>query len=164
MNRIAKIAVDLPLGEGVIAIASKKIEISLDCPDCQRKRRTVVFQEGESHGVCTPTGHWFRGVVLSKRQQEERGLFAVEYEVEYQYEPFIDGKYPDRLPYYGPSEGIPTWARVSFIITCPRCQATVARSTQTNLVRPHTEKCGCGHDLLTHDAPPSLSWRNDGAA
>ena len=164
MNRIATITVDLPLNEGVISIAGEKIEVSLDCPDCQRKRRTVVFQEGESHGICMPKRHWFRGVILSKRQREVPYHFYVEYEVEYQYEPFIDAKYPDKLPYYGPSEGIPTWARVSFILTCPRCQASAWNSTQSNLVRPHTKTCDCGYDLLTDDAPPALSWRPEAQA
>ncbi len=103
-------------------------------------------------------------MLLSKRQHRDQGRLTVEYEIEYQYEPFIDAKYPDKLPYYGPSEGIPTWARVHFTMTCPRCQAQVTDSTQTNLVRPHTETCDCGYELITDDAPPALSWCNEGAA
>jgi hypothetical protein len=164
MNRIATIAVDLPLNDGVQASVREGIEVSLDCSDCQRKGRTVGFRKSENHGVCTPSGHWFRGILLDIRQRDEDGRFAVEYDVEYQYEPFVDAKYPDQLPYYGPSDGVPTWARVYFTLTCPRCQAITTNSTQSNMVRPHTETCKCGYDLYRDEVPPILSWHNAGAA
>jgi hypothetical protein len=85
-----------------------------------------------------------------------------EYEVEYQYEPFVDAKYPDRLPYYGPSEGVPSWARINFTLTCPRCRAVVPRSTQSNLVRPYTATCGCGYALYTDEVSPAVTWRDQG--
>ena len=159
MNRIATISIDLRLNDGVTAAIDDLIEVSLDCSDCKRKMRTVAFREGENHGVCTPSGHWFRGVMLDKRLPSRETRLNAEYDVEYQYEPFIDAKYPDSLQYYGPSEGMPTWARVHFTLNCPRCRTLVPRTTQSNLVRPCTGSCKCGFALYTDEAPPALSWR-----
>src|SRR5256885_5809010 len=116
MNRIASVAASISLNQGVSATAAKGIAIALDCSDCRAKWRTVVFEEGVNHGICWPSQHRFRGVLLRKDQQIASGQFELTYEVLYQYEPFIDVK-------SGASEGAPTWTRVHFTLLCPRCQS-----------------------------------------
>lgn len=164
MTRIATISINLSLNRGVLATAGEEIEISLDCLDCQRKMRTVVFRYRMSHGVCFPSQHLFRGTMLEKQQMEHERRFRATYKVEYQYEPFVDAKYPDRLPYYGLSEGIPTWARVHLITRCPECEKVISGTTQSNMVRPRAKECDCGYKLYTDEAPPELTWHSVDAA
>ena len=161
MNRIATASIDLLTRPEVKAAAGDAIEISLDCSDCQRRGRTVFFKQGDNHGTCTPSGHWFRGLLLGRQERNDGGHFQAQYEVLYQYEPFIDAKYPDSLQYYGPSDGVPTWVRIHFTLACPSCKAVLSRSTQTNLVRPCTEVCECGYVLFADESPPDLSWRKE---
>ncbi len=161
MTRIASVLVLITASEGVLIAFGDELEVSLDCPGCQRMRRTVIFRVGEESGRCTPTGHPFLGRITGKRCGQDDRSFEVVYEVAYEYEPFIDRKYPVKLPYYGPSRGEPTWGRVHFVVTCPDCSLPNKASIQTNLVRPWSKHCKCGRLLYTEDVEqPELRWRD----
>ena len=130
------------------------LELSLDCPVCCRCRRTVVFWEGHAEGRCTPIGHAFPGQIVTKQVVHDGAGASVVYRVKYRYEPFTDAKYPDhRKP-----SGQPTWGRVAFQVTCPRCGEVEKASTQTNIVRPWVCRCNCGCVLYTErEEQPTLS-------
>jgi hypothetical protein len=101
---------------------------------------------------CTPTKHPFNGRVVALQSEPPRAvgdhdIITGSYCLEYEFEPFVDAKYPGRS--VSPR---PTWARISFAITCP-CGQTSERSTQTNIVRPWTVRCQCGQTLFVEDQP-----------
>jgi hypothetical protein len=110
-----------------------------------------VFTVGGVEGKCTPTGHPFPGKIVGK----EAGLASVVYRLEYWFEPFTDAKYAGRRT---PTDR-PTWGRVGFEAVCPGCGESQRCSTQTNLGRPRTCRCGkCGRELFTEtDELPVLS-------
>lgn len=135
------VSTSLALATGATVTFSDRVEVSLDCCVCRRCMRTVVFELGRAEGLCTPTGHSFPGRIADM----QAGPRSVTYRLEYQYEPFEDAKYPGiRRP-----QPHPSWARVSFAVTCPRCGASSALSVQNNEVRPWTARCSCGEALYT---------------
>jgi len=73
MERVAEVAVRLEFARGASVSFGDPLELSLDCSVCRRCRRTVVFREGRSEGVCTPTGHLFPGRIVGK-EVVQRGL------------------------------------------------------------------------------------------
>ena len=72
---------------------------------------------------------------------DKEGVQAV-YLLEYEAEPFKDAKYPEHNVWTGQ----PTWARIGFSLTCPRCEAVTTTSTKTNTTLPNAVGCtSCGY-------------------
>ncbi len=130
------------------------LEVSLDCYLCQRRRRTIVFKD-VTNAYCTPTKHRFDGRLISK----QCGADSAVYIIEYNYISFTDKKYPDEERYAAFEKGSPVWARINFIAKCPRCGKQTQLSTQSNLVRPSSRSCRCGHKLFIDNAPPQIIWQ-----
>lgn len=155
MRRGAEITVRLEFTAGATVSFLDSLLVSLDCPVCCRCWRTVVFQEGEPEGICTPTGHPFSGQMIDKVVARDGAVTSVVYRVAYRYEPFIDAKHPDQRK----SDGKPTWSRVGFQVTCPRCQRVNENDIQTNIERPLTIRCDCGCVLYEErETMPVISW------
>jgi hypothetical protein len=153
--RRAVISASLSVAPGVTIAFGDQLEVSLDCPNCKRKRRTVIFNLGGRDGRCTPVKNcgMFPGRLTDKRPSQRTNTFSVDYVVEYQYEPFLDLKYGDE------STGAPSWARVHFMVKCPRCSREKDWSTQNNIVRPWSHVCDCGQMLYTEEQEiPLLQW------
>ena len=160
MNSKAEILTTLTVNKGVEITFSNKLEVSLDCFQCQRKRRTVIFKVGDKLAVCTPTNHAFNGQITENSFQHSDNTFFARYEIAYEYEEFTDKKYPNNMNYYGLSKGLPTWARVNFLAKCPQCKRTKEASTQNNIVRPFSESCDCGFILYSESIEmPKLQWQ-----
>ena len=158
-NRVAEIDCRLEANDGVVVEFLDELEVSLDCISCKCKHRTIIFQLGSEWGRCTPTKKCagFFGRLVSKTPSSIDNNFSVRYEVEYAYEPFVDVKYGDE------SNGEPTWARVHFVVTCPKCQERITWETQNNLVRPWSHVCTCGKLLYTeNNEMPLLGWHSKG--
>jgi hypothetical protein len=130
--------------------APPKLEVTLDCSNCRRTGRTVIFDGLGSRGICTPRQKCrgfdgtLRQVAVTKRQ---RG-FLVRYEIDTSYEEFVDSK---RSVSSSPGA---TWVRMVLRITCPHCNHTNEMTTQTNLVRPCSQLCSCGKHLVTEPDNP----------
>jgi|GEM_PF-1462637 len=155
MNRIAEISVSLPFTSGASVTFDDKIEVSLDCHVCRRYHRTVIFSKGESKGKCLPKKHPFPGRITAKEVSQDKRLTTVKYRLFFDYEPFTVEKSPETLK----TSGKLTWARVSYMITCPACGEFTEGSTQNNLVRPLNYYCDCGQLLYSEvKEMPVLSW------
>jgi hypothetical protein len=138
---------------GVKITFNQGLEVSLDCAHCGRTHRTVVFGPAGEPGRCTPTGHAYSGQIGEIKVQEKGGLFqSAEVECSiplvYEYFPVKDSKYPNRI-----SNPIPSWGRVGFKVTCPKCKQTSEHSIQNNTVRPWTCVCDCGYALYEERQP-----------
>jgi protein-arginine kinase activator protein McsA len=140
------------LNPGVEIDFDQKLEVSLDCSQCSRTHRTVVFDAEGEHGRCTPTGHEFVGHAAKAQVQSKAGLSQREVEclflLSYEYSPVKDSKYPGRT-----SNAIPDWGRVHFKLACPKCNATFERSIQNNTVLPSSCFCECGYELYEEQMP-----------
>lgn len=150
-NRRVSVSCTINAHSEVALEFSNKLELSLDCIACKRRHRTVIFQSGQPWAICTPkekcTG--FCGRLISSDPVD--ATKSITYVVAYAYLPFLDLKRGDE------STGVPTWGRVSFTATCPKCHRTVSCSTQTNIVRPFSRSCECGCVLYTEiDEMPVL--------
>ena len=156
VTRIAEISVALTVAEGVELSFADRLEVSLDCPTCERNHRTVVFRPGAPTGVCTPVEKCgsFPGRIIDKRTNRAGNIFSVVFEIEYEYRPFVDRKYGNE------STGIPQWGRVYFDVTCPKCSRSSERGTQNNIVRPWSCHCKCGQLLYpeTEEMPKFRCW------
>lgn len=152
MERRAKIAVALRLAEGVRLSFEDSLEVSLDCSFCRRAHRTVILAVGSGKGVCTPTRHPFSGAIVEKVDRELPAGEQVSYEIAYEYEEFVDARYPERVP-----TGRVTWARATFAIECPACHLSQDGSTQSNLVRPYAARCSCGRTLYEDTESPRIA-------
>jgi hypothetical protein len=154
MDWVAEVAVRLKFAPGATVSFGDPLELSLDCPVCRRRRRTVIFREGQTEGVCTPTRHPFPGRITGKEVVQHGLTWSAAYRVAYRYEPFTDAKYPSEKP-----SGQPSWARMPFEVVCPECGRVTKTSTQSNLVRPRSCQCQCGRVLFTEQDPmPALSF------
>jgi hypothetical protein len=155
-RRTGTIYAELEFASRAVVDFSPDLEVSLDCHVCRRCHRTVIFRSGALHGVCTPTRHDFPGRLLSSEASERADWRSSRYLIDYEYVPFRDAKYPESAP----SEGAPTWARVSFKVKCPACGVVSPHSTQNNIVRPWRCTCKCGGHLYNESLPmPTLSWQ-----
>ena len=137
-------------GRGARVTFAPIIEISLDCHECRRSRRTVVMSDSAQGTYCTPARHPFTGRMLSHqseppRQAGDSDIITGSYHIEYEFEPFVDAKYPHRN--ISPT---PTWSRIGFTITCP-CGYVFKNSTQCNIVRPRAVTCQCGRTLMAEE-------------
>ena len=124
---------------------SDTVMVSLDCCGCNRCYRSVVLDKSGYLSYCTPTRHKFDGQILELRSNRDENSNATigSYLIEYEFEPFTDAKYPDRIP--SPES---SWARVKFTMRC-QCGANVSHETQNNQVRPLDIQCECGAVLVT---------------
>jgi hypothetical protein len=154
MKRLGRASTTLTLGPGASLVIAAPLEVALDCPVCQRRRRTVVFSAAGEAGTCTPTGHSFPGILLrlEVRGESISSLFS------YEYTPFVDAKYRDECRYAGFERGAPTSVRFNFVVMCGCCGARDWESTQSNIRRPWIKLCGCGAALFEDNTAPSLSW------
>ena len=166
MNRTATARVSLKFSPNVRIAIYKVLEVSLDCPVCERLRRTVMLAteqyqvtrsyqnetvhltQAERPAVCTPTLHDFPARVVH-REVTNSLVPEIIYRFEYEFRDFIDHK-------GGHSSDTPTWARVSFTATCPHCSTETATGTQSNIVRPYTKRCTCGQVLFVDESPPQI--------
>jgi hypothetical protein len=142
-SQIINVKVDLELSEGVQIEFENVIEISLDCAVCLARRRTVKVIESQEYGTCVKTNHQFPIKINSKSSKIVNNKTEVIYQIKYWYSPFFDRKH------YQESQVLPTWGRINFILTCPRCLQKKENSLQTNLVRPFTQHCECGFLFYT---------------
>jgi hypothetical protein len=133
---------------GVAISFDPHVEVSLDCAQCRRTRRTVIFDAPDRLGRCTPSGHEFPGRVGPPRTVQKRRVLwreiACSYRLVYDYVPVTDQKYPERA-----SSPVPTWGRLHFKATCPKCGSSSQQALQNNIVLPRTSVCECGHNLYT---------------
>jgi ribosomal protein S27E len=159
MKRIGIAEFEVQLLKGMLSSVQSRLEVSLDCSDCKRRHRTVVFDRPGARGRCTPTGHEFKGLISSI---DDRVAGAVA-KFEYEYEPFTDAKYPDEKRYAGFERGAPSWVRFHFSVRCLKCGSTSAHSTQTNIVRPWKCTCTCGAPLYVDMQAPRMGWSNEEA-
>ena len=123
------------------------VEFSLDCAICRKKRRTVVISPVERFSYCTATQHIFPARVVHRTIITADGITEVVYLVEYYYMPFEDAR--EKWSSDPASHAMPPWGRVHVALTCPMCGKMGRHSTQTNIVRPRTAHCDCGHAHFT---------------
>jgi len=156
MNISISIRASVFPNRGVELRFDQHLEVSLDCAQCGRTDRTVVFGLPDEQGRCT-TGHGFPGHIGNVQVNDSGGLLQREIEcsfrLSYEYSPVKDSKYPNCT-----SSAIPTWGRVHFKVTCPKCHKTSKRSIQNNMVRPWSCVCKCGYELYKEKVPyPTFS-------
>jgi bacterioferritin-associated ferredoxin len=145
MQVTAEIVAPLYITQGVMVELSELVEVSLDCAQCQRTARTIVFNEASNSAVCTPTGHAFPGRVTARMVTSSADVTTVLYRISYETADFSDRKHGE------PAVAHPTWARIHFTLTCPVCGAISKNSVQNNLHRPHMHVCNCGQVLFPDD-------------
>lgn len=141
MSEMAIIKVILNTSEGVKVSINSLLELSLDCFICERTNRTILLNDNEEKGICTPTKHLFPSKILSKEIINKTNFVEINFKVEYWFAPFIDKKYKRK------AENILNWGRVNFNVTCPKCGEQKITSVQNNIVRPWTCFCNCGYAL-----------------
>ena len=154
MRRIGTASFELDMLNSRVARVSDCLEVSLDCSRCSRRHRTIVFDRPNALGRCTPTRHEFDGLLL-RVDANDAGAMAL---FRYEYEPFVDAKYPDERRYSGFEAGAPTWVRFHFVVVCAACGKESAATTQTNIVRPWHCMCSCGSVLYRELGVPHLAW------
>lgn len=145
MQVVAEIVAPLHTTQGVMIALNEPLEVSLDCPQCQRTARTIIFREATNSAVCTPTEHSFPGSVTAHNLTISGDITTMLYRISYETADFNDRKRDE------PSVAHPTWARINFTLTCPSCGATSRNSVQNNLHRPHMCVCDCGRVLFRDD-------------
>jgi hypothetical protein len=128
---------------------SDNLAVVLDCVVCKRTRRVVLLGGDERESKCTPTGHRFPGRVVGHETLNKPTLWPSrlsrsehKYRIEYEYESFADSK-NGRM-----ATSEPRWARIGFILRCPKCGEENQDGTQSNIVLPRISRCGCGVALL----------------
>lgn len=139
--QIINIKAVLELSEAVGIELGTSLEVSLDCAICLARRRTVKVYELREYGNCIKTKHQLAIKINSKTYEIENNSVVIAYQIEYWYAPFYDRKQNEE------SQWLPTWGRINFSLTCPKCRLKTETFTQTNLVRPRTIDCECGFVL-----------------
>ncbi len=130
--------------KGVEVAFVAPLEISLDCFQCVRTRRTVVINGSGSLPFCTPSRHVFPVQVLSTSVQTQGRQTIVAYRLRYDFRPFADAKDGD------PADVLPKWGRINFVAVCPVCKHGNEESVQNNIARPWKACCQqCGYVLYT---------------
>ena len=146
------IEASLPVTEDVTDITfGRSVMVSLDCRSCKRCDRSAVIGRFHWGSYCTPDRHKFHGNVmrLKSRRDSETNVAVGSYLIQYEFEHFIDAKYPQRIPWPGSR-----WARVNYTVRC-RCGSNIWREVNNLLVLPERLACECGRELvvLTEDTP-----------
>lgn len=156
----SRVEVKLDLEPKASAIFTGPLELSIDCPICVKRRRTVVFKDGGAKCTGSSDGgkHTFPGQILEWNGIYDRprsgSANGIVYTVGYWYNTFTCAKM-GKL-----SEPGFTWGRLSFLLQCRKCRekpemfvtkiGTKQMSIQTNLGRPYEVKCcDCGELLMT---------------
>ena len=135
--------------ESFIKVADK-LEISLPCVNCQRDHRTIIFENINKKGICTPRNKCdgFPGELIEREIIKELDSVKIHYLIKFEYHPFIDLKYNVESSFkFG-------WARVYFTIKCAQCQKENTISTQENVGRPWDVKCECGSIIYQDHKSP----------
>ena len=165
MKHIAELVFAFDLESKGAVVFGDELEVSLDCSHCQRTGRTVIFKVGEAVACCCPGSGKRSGenhppypgrIVDRKVERAANGLgVTARYRLEYEVSPFVDAKYAERHVW----TGRPTWGRVAWTLTCNSCGKTAKHSTQSNIVRPWSERCSCGARLYIETREmPQLRW------
>lgn len=129
---------------------SEVLEVSLPCINCQRDRRTIIFIELNTEGICTPRHKCkgFPGKLISRKIVKEENTIKITYLIDFDYEPFKDLKDGQVSNFkYG-------WARVSFRLRCLKCQKVFNLSSQENIGRPWIVNCKCGNTVYWDEKSP----------
>jgi hypothetical protein len=137
----------------------RAMELSLDCFVCERLDRTMFLEWGAERARCTADerhGRHFAPVRIAAFEstvgEERAGMRAV---VEYWWAPFHDAK---RDAASSPLAEHP-WVRLNFGYACERRgdRHVWSSTTQTNLLRPVSAKCGhCGDVAVTSLEAPVI--------
>jgi hypothetical protein len=154
IERLGRARAELRMTPHAALAVVAPFEASLDCVECRRRARTVLFSALGTRGRCTPTGHEFDGTLVEL--ESHGGLLRASFR--YRYQVFADAKYPDEDRYRGFEAGAPTWVRFNFSVTCGGCALASTTGTQTNIVRPYVYVCQCGRPLYEDVQAPLLSW------
>lgn len=145
-----KLTFDLKINPESFITVADKLEISLPCINCQRDHRTIIFEDINKTGICTPREKCsgFKGSLIKREIIKESDGIKTNYLIEFDYQPFIDLKYKRESNFnFG-------WARVYFSIKCHKCQKENSISTQENLVRPLNVQCQCGNIIFRDEKKP----------
>ena len=119
------------------------VEVALDCVNCMRRTRTILFNRIGASGACTPERNCdgFHGRLVSVDRFSNSGKACVQYQIQHRYVPFVD--HEDGRE----SDSDSVWARVAFDITCERCGVTISRSIENGPKPSHPVYCTCGSHL-----------------
>ncbi|MBI5230172.1 MAG: hypothetical protein HY981_02655 [Candidatus Magasanikbacteria bacterium] len=160
INFIAKTI--LSFAKGAIVQPLETVEVSLDCAVCQKLYRTVIIHKDVGETKCA--GHSFPAMIklIENNKKIWKSFFMKEemrefiYHVEYEYTEFEDSRdgtgYDRRA-----SHEFPSWGRISFLVTCPKCKSIQRFFTQNNIVRPFIGICGqCSYQLYTDNKEQPL--------
>jgi hypothetical protein len=149
MEKTITVSAEVRLGSGVEAEFQELIQVSLDCPVCQRKNHLIEFLPEEQYGVCIKTGRSFPGRLLAYEAdtaKHDNGTFAeVQFRLAIDFEDFIDTDDGQ------PAVFAPTFAKAFFTLKCPFCKQLVEGATQNNFERPFETVCKCGMTLCTDE-------------
>lgn len=145
-----KLSCDFKLNPESFIKVADDLEISLPCVNCQRYYRTIIFENINSKGICTPSNkcEGFLGKLVDRELIKKSDGVEINYLIEFDYQQFTDLKYKveSNLKF--------SWARVYFTIKCTQCQKENKISTQENVGRPRDEKCECGNIIFKdHEMP-----------
>ena len=139
-----KLTCNFQLDPNTFVQVADELEISLPCINCQRDRRTIIFEDLDVPGICTPRKkcNGFPGKLSKREVTKTSNGVHVNYLIDFDYTPFIDRKYNMKVNFeFG-------WARVYFTIKCAQCDRENTISSQENLVRPWHAKCDCGNIIF----------------
>lgn len=149
------------------------VEISLDCFDCQKRHRTVAIVKesmasrllnfaiagysdadamSNATAICTPTAHAFPAILDYYSVNLVAEYIRLELAFQYEFSSF----FAKSGTLIGQSSRVPTWVRLHFTYTCPRCGIEQDDSIQTNAFRPRTSNCRCGQQLFTETEEPKI--------
>jgi hypothetical protein len=133
MSTASQVWAEFDLAPGTHIEFAPSVEVMLDCSQCHKPHRTVVFAADTVY--CTPTGHAYRGRLDSIQVDGSRVTYHLSHE----------------------ESPAPAWARITFHLTCPRCDTRGKFSTQTNEIRPLEGECRCGQVLYAeHSEQPHV--------
>jgi hypothetical protein len=164
MNTTIKVRATVYPNKGVSILFDRHFEVSLDCAQCSRTDRTVIFDASSEHGRCTGReypdgGHVFPGRIGEYSVVERNWLFRRKVEctflLNYEYTPVIDKKCAGRHTTSFPRSG-----SLQFKATCPKCHEVSEGSVSTHN-GPCVAMCDCGYALYTEteETLPSLVFK-----
>jgi len=151
------------------------VEISLDCPDCIRRCRTVAIADSVENAhliykmtasytklkprldftsICLPSGHPFPATIESY-DIASNSPDSISFHMCLKYE-FVEFHATSGI-LKGDSASLPRWVRMHFSYACPNCGYTRHNSIQSNLGRPYTTRCKCGSTQYTDFEPPKIT-------
>jgi ribosomal protein S27E len=121
------------------------LEVQLDCAECMRTMRTILFERANTPGRCCSGGHEFPARLslptMHAIGDSDRRITIASYELNYQYSEFVDNKYDGRL-----SNRLPSWGRAHLRAECPHCSLLKQGAVQNN-DNTCVTRCACGSVL-----------------